>query len=132
LAHGSVLRDRFYDGPMVQKIATDHRDAGLDALDIAVMDFAEKVAGDASKITAADVDALRRHGLSDVDIFQIVLAAAARCFFSTAIDAVGAEPDAHFRTAMETDVGQALTFGRPIADQPDDPAVTRSGPPPGR
>src|SRR5262245_59321327 len=45
LAHGSVLIDKF-DEP-VREIALDRRSAGLDDVDIAVMDLAEQVAADA-------------------------------------------------------------------------------------
>src|SRR3954449_12204741 len=43
LAHGSVLADQFLDPQAVRAVAADHRDAGLDAVDVAVMDLAEKV-----------------------------------------------------------------------------------------
>ncbi|HEY3262555.1 MAG TPA: hypothetical protein VGJ95_20180 [Pseudonocardiaceae bacterium] len=115
LAHGTLLRDRFHDAETVRRIAADHHDAGLDDTDVAIMDFAAKVAADASSVTAADVDILRRHGLSDLDVFQVVLAAAARCFFSTVIDAVGAEPDAGYRTSVDPELRRLLTVGRPIA-----------------
>jgi len=115
LAHGTLLRDRFHDAATVQRIAADHHDAGLDPTDVAIMDFAEKVAGDPTAITAADVDTLRQQGLSDADVFQVVLAAAARCFFSTVIEAVGTEPDSHYRTSVEPELQQVLTVGRPIA-----------------
>src|SRR5262249_2311877 len=78
LAHGSVLASKFFSAESVGKIAADHRDAGLDPVDVAIMDFAEKVATDASAITESDVDALREHGIDDREIFQVVLAAAAR------------------------------------------------------
>ena len=45
--------------------------------------------------TAADLDRLRAAGLSEVDIFQVVLAVAARRFLAGVLDAVGAEPDPH-------------------------------------
>lgn len=115
LAHGKVLRDRFADADTVAAIARDHHHAGLDPADVAVIDFTERVVTDAAAITAADVDALRDHGLTDTDIFQVVLAAAARCFFSTVLDATGTEPDAEFRTTIEPGLRDALTFGRPIA-----------------
>jgi uncharacterized peroxidase-related enzyme len=118
LAHGSVLRDRFHDSATVSRIAADHRDAGLDPADVAIMDFADKVVRDAASVTAADVDALRRHGLDDVDIFQVALAAAARCFFSTLLDAVGAEPDAEYRASVEPHLLRILTVGRPVAAEP--------------
>ena len=79
------------------------------------MEFAAKAARNAPAITAEDVDVLRGHGLSDVEVFQVILAVAARCFFSTALDAAGAEPDAAYRDSIEPDLQKALTFGRPIA-----------------
>jgi len=115
LAHGTVLREKFYDAETLHRIAADHHDAGLEPVDIAIMDFAGNVAGDAAGITAEDVDALREYGLSDLDIFHVVLAAAARCFFSTVIDAVGAEPDAAYRSSIEAPLREVLTVGRPIA-----------------
>jgi uncharacterized peroxidase-related enzyme len=98
LAHTQVLRDRFYDEAGLQRIAED-RHAALPPADAAVMDFAERVAGDPNGITAADVEALRGHGLSDPEILDVALTAAARCFFSTVIAAMGAEPDPALRAA---------------------------------
>jgi hypothetical protein len=46
----------------------------------------------------------------------VALAAAARCFFSTVLDAMGTQPDAAYRTGLEPDLRRALTVGRPIAD----------------
>jgi uncharacterized peroxidase-related enzyme len=115
LAHGSVLVDKFFSAESVGRIAADHADAGLDPVDVAIMDFAEKVATFAGAITESDVDALRSHGLDDREIFQIVMAAAARCFFSTVLDATGTEPDAQYRTSVEPALQQVLTVGRPIA-----------------
>ncbi|MEO5875197.1 MAG: hypothetical protein ABIS86_17950 [Streptosporangiaceae bacterium] len=116
LAHGGILRDRFYDAAAVEAIATDPADAGLDPVDVEISGFAERVAADATAIGQADIDALRGHGLSDTEIFQVVLAAAARCFFSTALDAVGAEPDPQLSAGLEPGLRQALAFGRPVPD----------------
>ena len=82
LAHGKVLADRFLEPAQVRDVVLDHRNAGLDEVDVAVMDLAEKVAGDATSVTEADVQRLRDLGLSDAEIFEVVAAAAARCFFS--------------------------------------------------
>jgi len=82
---------------------------------VAVMDFAEKVAGDPTAITAAAVETLRGHGLSDTEIFDVALTAAARCFFSTVLDAVGAEPDAAYRGTLEPELLDVLTVGRAVA-----------------
>ena len=118
LAHGSVLVDKFFSAESVGQIAADHRDAGLDPVDVAIMDFAEKVATNANSITESDVDTLRAHGLDDREIFQVVLAAAARCFFSTVLDATGTQPDAQYRDSVAPTLQQVLTVGRPIATPP--------------
>ena len=115
LAHGSVLMDKFVAPDELAAIVSDHHDAGLDPVDVAVMDLADKVAQDATSVTQADVDGLRAHGLSDAEIFDVVAAAAARCFFSKVLDGVGAQPDAKY-LELDAPLREALTVGRPIAD----------------
>jgi len=117
LAHGSVLTSRFLEPEALRAIVADHRNAGLDEVDVAVMDLAEKVADDATSVTQADIDRLRELGLSDPEILDIVLAAAARCFFSKVLDGVGALPDAEYEDKLEPELREALTVGRPIANR---------------
>jgi uncharacterized peroxidase-related enzyme len=112
LAHGSVLIERF--GEPVREIALDHRDAGLAEVDVAVMDLAEKVADDAASIGEADLQPLRDLGLSEAEIMDVVLAAAARCFFSKTLDALGVQPDASY-AELDPELREALVVGRPIA-----------------
>jgi uncharacterized peroxidase-related enzyme len=115
MAHGLVLLDNDFFAPdELAAIVTDHHAAGLDAVDVAVMDLADKVADDASSVTEADIDALRAHGLSDTEIFDVVTAAAARCFFSKAVDGVGGQADAAY-AELDAPLREALTVGRPIA-----------------
>jgi hypothetical protein len=45
---------------------------------------------------------------------DVVLAAAARCFFSKTLDALGVEPDEAYRD-LDPALRDALTVGRPIA-----------------
>jgi uncharacterized peroxidase-related enzyme len=115
LAHGKLLAERFYDDDTVGAIARDHSSAELAPVDVAVMDLAEKVAADATSVTRADIDGLRRLGLDDADIFDVVVTAAARCFFSKTLDALGAEPDSAYR-ALDPALRDQLTVGRPIAE----------------
>lgn len=116
LAHGSVLINEFLDADSVKAVVADHRRAGLDAADVAVMDLAEKVVDDASAVQQADIDQLRSVGLSDEEIVDVVLAAAARCFFSKTLDALGVEPDAKYAD-LDPSVRDALTVGRAIAQR---------------
>jgi uncharacterized peroxidase-related enzyme len=113
LAHGSILMAKFMDPAEVRALVNDYRAADLDPLDLAVMDLADKVATDATQVTEADVDQLRELGLSDDEIMDVVLAAAARCFFSKVLDALGVEPDAKY-AELEPSTRDALTVGRAI------------------
>jgi alkylhydroperoxidase family enzyme len=113
LAHGSVLAQKF--GEPVREIALDHRTAGLDEVDVAVMDLAERVVDDATAIGDADLQPLRSLGLSEAEIMDVVLAASARCFFSKTLDALGVLPDASY-AELEPSVREALVVGRPIAE----------------
>jgi uncharacterized peroxidase-related enzyme len=114
LAHGAVLADQFMDPEAVTAAIEDHRAAGLDEAEVAVMDLADKVAADATSVAEADIDRLRSLGLSDADILDVVLAAAARSFFSKTLDALGVEPDASY-AELDPALRDALTVGRPLA-----------------
>jgi alkylhydroperoxidase family enzyme len=109
LAHGKVLAEQFYDFDTVPKLPE-----GLDDADRAIMAFAERVVADATSITQADVDELRAHGLGDDEVFDVVLAAAVRCFFSKTLDALGVQPDASL-AELPPSFTEPLTVGRPIA-----------------
>jgi alkylhydroperoxidase family enzyme len=112
LAHGTVLIERF--GDPVREIALDHRSAGLDEVDVAVMDFAEQVVDDATSIEDGDLQRLRELGLQESEIMGVVLAASARCFFSKTLDALGVQADA-FYADLDPGLREALVVGRPIA-----------------
>lgn len=115
LAHGSVLLERFLDAGALRAVALDHHAANLSDVDVAVMDFADKVVADATSVTQADVDRLRDLDLTDAEIFDVAAAAAMRCFFSKTLDALGAEPDAKY-AELDPAVRDLLTVGRPIAE----------------
>jgi alkylhydroperoxidase family enzyme len=114
LAHGKVLLETF--GEPVREIALDRRAAGLDAVDVAIMDLAERVVDDASTIDDTDLQRLRDLGLSDDEIMGVVLAAAARCFFAKANDALGVLPDASYRQ-LDPELREVLVVGRSIAEE---------------
>ena len=94
IMHGNVLRNQV--GEDIVAIVND-REATLDAVDLAVMDLAE-----------------RDLGLTDAEIMDVVLAAAARCFFSKTLDALFVEADAQFQE-LSAELQAAFVVGRPIA-----------------
>jgi len=111
IMHGNVLRDEV--GEDILAIVAD-REGTLDEVDLAVMDLAERVVVDATSITDADLQRLRDLGLDDGEIMDVVLAAAARCFFSKTLDALGVRADARFQD-LAPELQAAFVVGRPIA-----------------
>jgi len=115
LSHGSKVLEELLGADELHAVVTDHRAAGLDEAEVAAMELAGQVVADATAVTQADVDRLRELGLSDTDIFDVVVTAALRCFFSKTLDALGVLPDASYATRFEPALRDALTVGRPIA-----------------
>jgi uncharacterized peroxidase-related enzyme len=118
LVHGSVLANKVFDPAAVTAIMTGRRESPLEPREHAMMAFVEKIVLDADGVTSADIDVLRSHGYRDEDIFDVAAAAAARCFFSKLLDALGVQPDAAFNE-LDPALRQALTVGRPVADRPE-------------
>jgi alkylhydroperoxidase family enzyme len=70
----------------------DFRDAGLEPVEVALMALAESVAIDAHRVKESDIGRPRTFGVSDDEIFGVVLAAAARSFYSKSLGAMGCPP----------------------------------------
>jgi uncharacterized peroxidase-related enzyme len=113
LAHGKVLAEKFLSSGEVADLARGRDVDSLDEVDRAVLELADKVAADATAVERKDVERLRALGLSDADVLDVVLAAAARCFYSKTLDALGVEPDTAYAD-LPAELREALTVGRPI------------------
>jgi uncharacterized peroxidase-related enzyme len=116
LAHGRLLESQFFSTEELTRIALETEGSALEPAEAAVMAFAEKVVRQAEAVTPEDVEVLREHGLEDGEIFDVAAAAAARCFFSKLIDALGSEPDRGYE-ALSPELRNALTVGRPIGQE---------------
>lgn len=114
LAHGKILAEKFFDPDDVRSIVESPTASGLDEADALVVEFAAKVAEDATQVTEQDIERLRTAGLSDRDIFDVVLAAAARSFYSKVLDASGTLADSVYQE-LEPGLRETLTVGRPIS-----------------
>jgi uncharacterized peroxidase-related enzyme len=114
LAHGKVLAEQFLGAERTIALATGAVDA-LDPLDAEIVRFATLVTREPASVTASDMERLRALGLSDEEILDVVLAAAARCFFSTVLEALGVQADPAYR-ALDPELRAALTVGRPIQE----------------
>ena len=116
LAHGSVLADKVFDAATVTAIVKNAPASPLEPRERVMMAFVEKVVLNADRITSADIEVLRSHGYRDEEIFDLAAAAAARCFFSKLLDALGVQADSSFND-LDPTLREALTVGRPVADR---------------
>lgn len=71
VAHGAVLRIREKNPLIADQVATNYRKADITPRQVAMLDFAAKVAMDAEAIEDMDYDELHAHGFSDEDVWDI-------------------------------------------------------------
>src|SRR5215213_344466 len=71
VAHGAIARIRTRDPNLADLVAVDWRKAPLDPRMHAVLDVAVRLATDPAAVTAADLDRLREHGLTDDDVWDV-------------------------------------------------------------
>ncbi|PIE06725.1 MAG: alkylhydroperoxidase [Rhodobacterales bacterium] len=78
IAHGAILRVRAKNPLIADQVAINHRKADIPPRQKAMLDFALKVSRNSRAVSEEDFDALRPHGFSDEDIWDI---AAITAFF---------------------------------------------------
>jgi uncharacterized peroxidase-related enzyme len=115
LAHGQILAREHLSADDVIAIAGGGSPGELPAAERAIIGFARTAARSAPDVDEFDIAALRDAGLADGEIFDVILAVAARCFFSTVLDATGTPADAEYRS-LPPALRASLTVGRPIAE----------------
>ena len=71
VAHGAILRIRAKDPHLADQVATDYRKADITPRQRAMLDFAMKCSQRAHEIAEADFEALRAHGFSHEDAWDI-------------------------------------------------------------
>ncbi|TNE40628.1 MAG: alkylhydroperoxidase [Alphaproteobacteria bacterium] len=71
IAHGAILRIRAKDPLVADQVAINYRKADITDRQMAMLDFAMKVAHRSHKIDEKDFAALQEHGFDDEDIWDI-------------------------------------------------------------
>ncbi len=70
-AHSAALRKLTKDPALADAIAADHRSAAIPGRMRAALDYAVKLTRDPTRMTEADVEALRNAGWTDEDVMDI-------------------------------------------------------------
>jgi uncharacterized peroxidase-related enzyme len=90
------LRRLTGDPVKCERIAQDYRRAGLAPRERAICDYVIKITRTPVECNEADIEALRPHGLSTEDIYDIINTAAIYNFNNRVASAAGFIPDRSF------------------------------------
>lgn len=71
IAHGAIVRIREKNPVLADQLATDYKRASITPRQVAMLDFACKVATDSAAIEEGDFESLHAHGFTDEDIWDI-------------------------------------------------------------
>ena len=96
VAHGAILRIRAKDPLIADRIAIDHRKAGLTERQVAMLDFALKVSAEAQAVDDADYAALARHGFDAEGAWDIAAIAGFFALSNRLAGAADLRPNAEF------------------------------------
>jgi len=97
VVHGASLRGELNDNALVGALGEEYQSAGLDARTKVLLEYAEQITRDATKLTNADIDRLRRAGFSDKDILEATQIAAYFNDVDRLADALGVELEEAFQ-----------------------------------
>lgn len=96
VAHGAILRIRAKDPTIADQVSVNWRKADLDARQMAMLTYAEKVALEAQKITDADHQALSNAGFTADEIWDIGAISAFFGMSNRLVNAGDIRPNAEF------------------------------------
>ncbi len=96
VAHGAILRIYEKNPQIADQVATNYRKADIAPRQKAMLTFAMKIATAAATIEEADFEALRPHGFSDEDIWDIGAIAAFFALSNRIANMTGMRPNDEF------------------------------------
>jgi uncharacterized peroxidase-related enzyme len=96
VAHGAILRIRAKNPLIADQVAINHRKADLTPRQMAMLDFAVKVAERSCEIDDKDYEALKHHGFSDDDAWDVAAIAALFAMSNRLANAFSIRPNEEF------------------------------------
>ena len=96
VAHGAQVRALSGDPLLGEALVMNWQAAPLDARQRAILDFAMRVTTESAAIGETDRQALRAHGLTDEDIWDVVAVAGFFNMSNRMASAVGMQPNAEY------------------------------------
>ncbi len=96
VAHGAILRIYEKNPLLADQVAVNHRKADITPRQRAMLDFAMKVCLDSATVDESDFTALKAHGFSDEDIWDIGAITALFGLSNRMANLVSMQPNAEF------------------------------------
>ena len=96
VAHGAALREALGDPILADRITLDHHRAGLDERRTAILDFAAKVTEKPLECSPEDLERLKRFGLTEEEVWDVVEIASMYNFTNRMSLACGMIPNAEY------------------------------------
>ena len=96
VAHGAILRIRAKNALVADQVATNYRKADITPRQKAMLDFAMKISQDAQAIGEKDFAALREHGFTEEDAWDIGAVAAFFALSNRMANLVSMRPNDEF------------------------------------
>ena len=100
--HSEILAALGVPLEAADRIAVEHRLAGLNEANVSLLDFALKLADQPSAFGLQDFATLRSHGYADEQILEAIVMTALTSFLNTIQFGIGAVPDFEPRIALQT------------------------------
>jgi len=90
-AHTMALKAVGFDSKKIEGLNQDYKSSGISDKEKAILDFALKITNESYKIYEKDHENLKKYGLTEQQILEIITVASAFNFVNRFVDALGTE-----------------------------------------
>ena len=117
--HSQTLQFLGIKPEVCHQVTLDHHQANLSDQDVALLDFARRLAEQSHRFAADDVDRLRAQGFTEEQILEAVLMVGLTNLLNVVQAGLGSEPDFKPRANLsQKEVNPAVESERPILERP--------------
>ena len=89
--HNMMLKAIGYDSKKIEELNEDYQSSSLSEKEKAVLDLSLKVTNESNKITEKDHENLKKHGMTEQQILEVISVASLFNFINRFVDALGTD-----------------------------------------
>ncbi len=90
-AHNMMLKAIGFDSKKIEELNNDYQSSSLSEKEKSVLDFSLKVTNESYKITEKDHENLKKHGMTEQQILEVISIASLLNFINRFVDALGTD-----------------------------------------